>query len=143
MLPLASTRFAPKDWKTAPAVSTESAVEPRPMPNGKPALWQASAALSSASMVQASALGGAPTGYIACTSMPACCFIRSMREHGPLIWLLTQAGMPRQWPSARARYSTVGLTLPLVLISSLMISSTGSGRLAWACGGPLREEQIG
>ena len=60
---------------------------PRPMPNGMPALWQASAAFRKVSSVQASALGGAPAGYIAWTSMPACCFIRSMREHGPLIWL--------------------------------------------------------
>ena len=62
------------------------------MPNGWPPLWQASAALRKVSKVQASALGGAPAGYIACTSMPASCFIRSMREHGPLIWLPTVAG---------------------------------------------------
>ena len=41
----------------------------------------------------------APAGYIACTSMPACCFIRSMREHGPLIWLPTRAGTATQRPS--------------------------------------------
>src|SRR5439155_22979033 len=74
MLPLASTRFAPNDWKIAPAVSTLSSVTPKPMPNGKPALWQASAALSMASSVQASAFGGEPAGYIACTSIPACFF---------------------------------------------------------------------
>src|SRR5438552_18985441 len=34
MLPLASTRFAPNDWKIAPAVSTLSSVTPSPMPNG-------------------------------------------------------------------------------------------------------------
>ena len=78
-------------------------------------MWQASAALSMASSVQASAFGALPAGYIACTSMPACFFIRSMREHGPLIWLPTQAGTATHLPLARARYSTVGLTLPLLL----------------------------
>ena len=42
----------------------------------------------------ASAFGASPAGYIACTSMPACFFIKSMREQGPLIWLPTQAGTP-------------------------------------------------
>ena len=46
MSPLAFTSCAPKEWKIAPAVSTLSDVVPRPMPKGKPALWQASAALS-------------------------------------------------------------------------------------------------
>ena len=78
-------------------------VVPRPMPNGKPALWQASAALRNVSSVQFSALGALPAGYIACTSMPACCFIRSMREHGPLIWLPIVAGTASQWPLARPR----------------------------------------
>src|SRR5262249_2694209 len=62
MLPLASTRLAPKDWKIAPAVSTLSSVTPSPMPKGNPALWQASAALSIASKVQASAFRGAAAG---------------------------------------------------------------------------------
>ena len=44
----------------APTVSTESLVVPRPMPNGTPALWQASAALRNVSSVQPSALGGLP-----------------------------------------------------------------------------------
>ena len=43
----------------APQVSTELAVVPSPMPNGKPALWQAAAALRKVSSVQLSALGGA------------------------------------------------------------------------------------
>src|ERR1041384_2937091 len=129
MLPLASTRSAPYDWKIAPAVSTLSSVWPSPMPNGWPPLWQASAALSIASSVQASALGGLPAGYIACTSMPASCFIRSMREHGPLIWLPTQVGTATQRPLLCARYSTVGLTLPLILISSAITSSTRSDRV--------------
>ncbi len=72
------------------------------MPNGMPALWQASAALRNVSSVQLSAFGGAPAGYIACTSMPACCFIRSMREHGPLIWLPMVAGTATHWPSGAA-----------------------------------------
>jgi len=103
MLPLASTRLAPKDWKIAPDVSVLSSVVPSPMPKGTPAFWQASAALSMASSVQASAFGGPPAGYIATTSMPACFFIRSMREQGPLIWLPTVAGTASQRPSARAR----------------------------------------
>ena len=47
--------------------------------------------------------------------MPACFFMRSMREHGPLIWLPTVAGTASQRPSARARYSTVGLTGAVLL----------------------------
>ena len=66
------------------------------------ALWQASAALRKVSSVQLSALGALPAGYIACTSMPACCFIRSMREHGPLIWLPTVAGTASHWPLSLA-----------------------------------------
>src|SRR3954462_14810991 len=50
--PLALTNCAPKPWNQAPAVSTESVVPPRPMPNGKPALWQASAAFRKVSNVQ-------------------------------------------------------------------------------------------
>jgi len=52
MLPLASTSAAPCAWKNAPALSTESAVVPRPIPNGTPALWQASAALRKTSRFQ-------------------------------------------------------------------------------------------
>src|ERR1700744_3652164 len=85
--PLALTSSAPNDWKIAPAVSTESDVSPRPMPKGLPPLKQASAAFRKVSNVQSSALGGLPAGYIACTSMLANFFIRSMREQGPLIWL--------------------------------------------------------
>ena len=66
----------------------------------------------------ASAFGAAPAGYIAWTSMPACCFIRSMREHGPLIWLPTVAGTATHLPSALPRYSTVPLTSPFCLIRS-------------------------
>ena len=65
-------------------------------------MWQASAAFRNVSVVQLSAFGGAPAGYIACTSMPACFFIRSMREQGPLIWLPTQAGTPSHLPSGLA-----------------------------------------
>ena len=61
-------------------------------------MWQASAAFRKVSVVQLSAFGGLPAGYIAWTSMPACFFIRSMREQGPLIWLPTQAGTPSHLP---------------------------------------------
>src|SRR4029453_11541013 len=113
MLPFSSTSGAPNDWKIAPAVSTLSSVTPRPMPNGLPALWQASAALSIASKVQASALGGPPAGYIPWMSMPACFFNRRRPDHGPLIGPPTQAGAAIHLLLARTRYSTVGLTLPL------------------------------
>src|SRR5260221_14085930 len=93
MLPLASTTWAPKARKNAPTVSTESLVSPRPMPNGTPPLWQASAALGNVSVVQLSAFGGLPAGYISCTSMPAYFFIRSMRVQGPLVWLPMVAGI--------------------------------------------------
>ncbi len=76
-------QLAPNDWKIAPDVSALSAGCAEADAERKPALWQASAALSMASSVQVSALGGPPAGYIATTSMPACFFIRSMREHGP------------------------------------------------------------
>src|SRR5262249_28204090 len=66
--------------------------------------------------------------------MPASCFMRSMREHGPLIWLPTQVGTATQWPVDLARYSTVGFTVPFNLISSAMMSSTGSRRLTWSAG---------
>src|ERR1700694_5507948 len=99
MLALASTSCAPKARKNAPAVSTESLVRPSPVPNGKPPLWQASAALRNVSVVQLSALGGLPAGYIAWTSILVNFFIRSMGEQGPLIWLPTQAEPPSHLPS--------------------------------------------
>src|SRR5215468_1081519 len=49
MSPLSLTSMAPCAWNSAPAVSTESDVVPRPMPNALPPLWQASAALRNAS----------------------------------------------------------------------------------------------
>src|SRR4029453_5923601 len=61
--PALSTGSAPKDWKIAPAVSTESVVWPSPMPKVEPALWQASAALRKVSRVQFSAFGSLPAGY--------------------------------------------------------------------------------
>src|ERR1700736_4956622 len=109
---MASTTSAPNDRKNAPTVSTESLVSPRPMPNGTPPFWQASAALRKVSVVQPSAFGGEPAGYIACTSMPAYFFIRSMREQGPLIWLPIQAGTPSHLSPALPRYCTVPLTAP-------------------------------
>src|ERR1700738_2402969 len=109
MLELASTSCAPKARKNAPAVSTESLVRPSPIPNGKPPLWQASAALRNVSVVQLSALGGAPAGYIAWTSISAYFFIRSIREQGPLIWLPIVAGTPSHFAPALAR----NLPLPL------------------------------
>src|SRR5690348_1262523 len=60
--PLALTRWAPWELNHAPAVSTESVVWPRPMPNANPALWQASAALRKVSKFQLSAFGGPPAG---------------------------------------------------------------------------------
>src|SRR5262249_42918281 len=81
-----------------------------------------------------SAFGGLPAGYNVCTSIPASCFMRSMREHGPLIRLPTQVGTATHRPVDLARYSTVGLTAPFCLISSVMMSSTGSSRLAWSAG---------
>ena len=83
---------------------------------------QSSAAFRKASNVQASALGGAPAGYIACTSMLAYCFKRSMREHGPLIWLPAVAGTASHLPLSLPRYSTVPLTAPFCLISGSMTS---------------------
>src|SRR5690242_17033635 len=67
MLPLASTRSAPYEWKSAPTQSIESVVWPRPRPIGWPAFCSAGAALSSMSHVQLSAslVGLAPAGYIA------------------------------------------------------------------------------
>src|SRR5262249_19683623 len=99
----------------APAVSTLSEVSPRPMPKGKPPLWQASAAFRNVSIVQLSAFGGEPAGYIACTSMLAYFFIRSMREHGGWNWLPLQAGTPSHLPLAWPRYLTVAFTSPFCL----------------------------
>ena len=66
--------------------------------------------------------------------MPACCFMRSMREQGPLIWLPTVAGTATQLPLILPRYSTVSLTLPFCLMSSAMMSSTGSRLRACSLG---------
>src|SRR4029077_12477880 len=115
MSPLAFTSSAPKLWKMAPQVSTESAVVPSPMPNGKPALWQAAAALRKVLSVQSSALGGAPAGYMAWTSMPACCFRRSMREVGPLNWAPGVAGTPSHLPSITPRYCVIALGRAVLL----------------------------
>ena len=134
MLPLASTRLAPKAWKKLPQVSTESEVVPKPIPKGTPPLWQASAAFRKVSVVQASAFGAEPAGYIALMSMPACCLSRSILEQGPLIWAPTVAGIAIHLPSTLPRYSTVPLTAPCSLIRSAMMSSTGSSILAWSAG---------
>src|ERR1700733_4162321 len=133
-LPLASTTSAPKARKNAPTVSTESLVSPRPIPNGNPPLWQASAAFRKASVVQLSALGGLPAGYISCTSIPAYFFIRSIREQGPLIWLPIQAGTPSHLSPALPRYCTVPLTAPFCWISGSTTSFIGSSRSACPCG---------
>src|SRR4051812_50112635 len=72
------------------------------MPNGTPALAHFSAAARNVSNVQFLAnswLVGPSAGYIATTSMPACCFIRSRREHGPLIWEPGVAGAAIQRPA--------------------------------------------
>ena len=57
-----------------------------------------------------------------------------MREHGPLSWLPTQVGIAIHLPFERARYSTVGFTLPFALISSAITSSTGSRCSELPCG---------
>src|ERR1700704_6358932 len=134
MLPLASTTWAPKARKNAPTVSTESLVSPRPMPNGTPALWQDSAAFRKGSVVQLSALGGLPAGYISLASIPACFFKRSIREQGPLIWLPIQVGTPSHLSPALPRYSTVPLTAPFCLMSGSTTSFIGSSKSACACG---------
>src|SRR5439155_5722118 len=85
-------------------------------------------------MVQLSALGGLPAGYIACTSILAYFFIRSIREQGPLIWLPTQEGTPSHLPSAWPRYLTVSLTVPFCLMIGAIMSLTGSSSSALACG---------
>src|ERR1700761_3024498 len=103
------------------------------MPKGKPPLWQASAAFRKVSVVQLSALGGAPAGYISWTSILASFFIRSMREQGPLIWLPTQAGTPSHLASSWPRYLTVSLTSPFCLTIGSMMSLTGSSRSDCAC----------
>ena len=58
MLPLASTSVGAERLEDrAGGIDRLSSVVPRPMPNGSPALWQASAAFSMASSVQPSAFG--------------------------------------------------------------------------------------
>src|SRR6202022_2763067 len=104
------------------------------MPKGKPPLWQASAAFRNVSVVQFSALGGAPAGYIFLTSMLANFFIRSIREQGPLIWLPMQAGTASHLSPALPRYLTVPLTSPFSLMSGSTTSFMGSSRSACACG---------
>src|SRR3979490_2055066 len=104
------------------------------MPKGKPPLWQASAALRKVSVVQLSALGGLPAGYISCTSMPAYFFIRSMREQGPLIWLPIQVGTPSHLSPALPRYWTVPFTAPFSLMRGSTTSFIGSSKSACACG---------
>ena len=58
--------------------------------------------------------------------LPAKSFIRSMREHGPLIWLPTVAGTASHLPLTLPRYSTVALTAPFALINGSMMSFTGT-----------------
>src|SRR5688572_12568479 len=101
ILPLASTNSAPNDASSEPWVSTLSAVVPRPMPNGLPALKQASAALSIMSLFQAlaSAVSGATAaGYISTTSMPANSFIMLIRAAGPLFWVPQLVGTATHLP---------------------------------------------
>src|ERR1700704_666113 len=87
------------------------------MQKGKPPFVQASAALRNVSVVQLSALGGLPAGYISCTSMPAYFFIRSIREQGPLIWLPIQAGTASHFSPPLPRYLTGPFTSPFSLIA--------------------------
>ena len=81
-----------------------------------------------------SAFGSEPAGYMACTSILASFFIRSMREQGPLIWLPTVAGTASHLSPCLPRYFTVLLTSPFSLISGSMMSFTGSMLSAYACG---------
>src|SRR5258707_534767 len=104
------------------------------MPKGKPPFLQASAAFRNVSVVQLSALGGLPAGYISWTSILANFFIRSMREQGPLIWLPMQAGTPSHLLLALPRYCAVPLTSPFSWISGPIMSFTGSICSACACG---------
>src|SRR5580765_2276393 len=104
-----------------------------PIPKGTPALWHFSAADRNVSQVQLSdnALsGGAPAGYIFVTSRPTCCLKRSMRAHGPLIWLPGVAGTAIQCPLYLARYSIRGETEPFAASSVFITSSTGSSMFA-------------
>src|SRR5258708_23679519 len=103
------------------------------MPKAKPPFLQASAALRNVSVVQLSALGGAPAGYISCTSMPAYFFIRSIREQGPLIWLPIQAGTPHHLFPAFPRYFTMPFPPPLFLLSRSLVSFTRSPHSAPLC----------
>src|SRR5262249_15801596 len=85
ILPLASTRSAPKERNRAPTHFCVSVVPPIGSPNAYPALCSFCAAVEKVSQVQSAtpAAGSAPAGYMACTSMPACSFSRSNRvQHG-------------------------------------------------------------
>src|SRR3954467_2243287 len=129
MLPLASISCAPYAAKIAPTEPPESAVPPMPTPNGKPALWHFSAAIRKASHVHLSVSvlsGGPPAGYILVRSRPTCCLNRSMRRHGPFIWLPAVAGTAIQWPSCFPRYSTPVEGAPCWAMSGCTMSSTGS-----------------
>jgi len=130
--PFELTSCAPCAWKSAPTQSTESPNWLSGRPNGTPALAHFSAATRNVSQVQLSALGGAPAGYMACTSIPACCFMRSMREQGGLSALMTAHGTATHLPFTLPRYSAVRFGAPLVFTRSAMTSSTGSSSLAWS-----------
>ena len=52
--------------------------------------------------------------------------MRSMREHGPLIWLPTVAGTASHLPPTLPRYSTVPFTAPFCLISGSTTSFIGT-----------------
>ena len=115
------------------------------MPKGTPALKHFSAAARNVSNVQflaSSWLVGPSPGYIATTSMPACCFIRSRREHGPLICEPGVAGTAIQRPFWCARYSTTGLVLPLLARTSFITSSTGSRSSAWLLASQVRKVRM-
>lgn len=56
--------------------------------------------------------------------------MRSMREHGPLIWLPTVAGTANHLPSTLPRYSTVTFTAPFYLINGSMTSFMGTSKSA-------------
>jgi hypothetical protein len=83
-------------------VSTESEVVPRPMPNGRRPCGRLRPPSGSCRDSSSSAFGALPAGYSAWMSMPACCFSRSMREHGPLIWLPAVAGTASHLPPGTA-----------------------------------------
>src|SRR3990167_2543415 len=106
ILPLASTSSAPNEASSDPWVSTLSAVVPSPIPNGLPALKQASAAFSMASLVHAFASvvsGTFAAGYIFTTSIPANSFIMLMRAAGPLFCVPQLDGTATHLPLTLAR----------------------------------------